>query len=139
AAKKSARPSEDGSAGGFKGGMPSRPSIKIEASPAALLVQSRTPKKSFVFLLEEKIGRAQIKKCEQNFSLVWRALASGGGAERQFRSKKFRAKFRISHHFAQKTPHLLMRSFLSFAVLAPQSVFAAWCTHHPNTDKLPKV
>src|SRR3989338_401271 len=48
-------------------------------SPAALLVQSRTPKKSFVFLLEEKIGRAQIKKYEQNFSLVWRALASGGG------------------------------------------------------------
>jgi hypothetical protein len=27
-----------------------------------------------------------------------RALASGGWAERQFRSKKFRAKFRISHH-----------------------------------------
>jgi len=52
---------------------------KIEASPAALLVQSRTPKKSFVFLLEEKIRRAQIRKCEQNFSLVWRALASGGG------------------------------------------------------------
>src|SRR3989344_3607236 len=26
--------------------------------------------------------RAQIKKREQNFSLVWRALASGGGAER---------------------------------------------------------
>jgi len=29
-----------------------------EASPAALLVESRTPKKSFVFLLEEKIRRA---------------------------------------------------------------------------------
>jgi len=67
-------------------------------SPAALLVQSRTPKKSFVFLLEEKISRAQKKKCEQNFSLVVRVLASGGGAERQFRSKKFRAKFRISHY-----------------------------------------
>src|SRR3989338_10319634 len=61
-----------------------------------MLVQSRTPKKSFVFLLEEKIGRAQIKKCEQNFSLVWRALASGGGAG-QFRSKWVRAKFRIEH------------------------------------------
>src|SRR3989338_10977608 len=52
-----------------------RNQTEAEASPAALLVQSRTPKKSFVFLLEEKIGRAQNQKCEQNFSLVWRALA----------------------------------------------------------------
>ena len=50
------------------------------AKPRRLLVQSRTPQKSFVFLLEEKIGRAQIKKCEQNFSVVWRGLASGGEA-----------------------------------------------------------
>src|SRR3989339_411201 len=49
-------------------------------SPAALLVQSRTQQKSFLFLLEEKIGRAQIKKCEENFFAGWRALASGGGA-----------------------------------------------------------
>jgi len=91
--------------------MPSRPSIKMKAAPATLLVQSRTQQKSFLFLLparrspclcrwrgrqvgaggEEKIGRAQIKKCEQNFSLGWRAphqsearcgvnSASGGGA-----------------------------------------------------------
>jgi len=54
---------------------------------------------SFVFLLEEKIGRAQNQKCEQNFSLVWRALASGGGAERQsFRSKWVRA-FSNKGHF----------------------------------------
>ena len=64
-------------------------------SPAALLVRSRTPQKSFLFLLEEKIGRAQIKKCEENFFAGWRALASGGGAERQnsqsgFSSKKVR-------------------------------------------------
>ncbi|MEK7555619.1 MAG: hypothetical protein AAB516_02260, partial [Patescibacteria group bacterium] len=59
--------------------------------------QSRTPQKSFVFLLEEKIRRAQIKKCEQNFSVVWRALASGGGAVQSFRSKWVRAKFRIGH------------------------------------------
>jgi len=65
-------------------------------SPAALLVQSRTQQKSFRFRLKEKIGRAQIKKCEENFFAGWRASASGGGAERQFRSKKFRAKFRIS-------------------------------------------
>jgi len=40
---------------------------KIADSPAALLVQSRTPQKSFPFLLEGKIGRAQIKKCRENF------------------------------------------------------------------------
>jgi len=32
--------------------------------------------------LEEKIGRAQIRKSEENFFAGWRALASGGGAER---------------------------------------------------------
>ena len=46
-------------------------------SPAALLVQSRTPQKSFLFLLEEKIGGAQIKKCEENFFAGWRVSASG--------------------------------------------------------------
>jgi hypothetical protein len=68
-------------------------------SPAALLVQGRVPQKSFLYLLEEKIGHAQIKKCEENFFAGWRALASGSGAKRQFRSKKFRAKlkFKIFH------------------------------------------
>ncbi|MDD3608088.1 MAG: hypothetical protein PHQ20_04875, partial [Candidatus Moranbacteria bacterium] len=52
------------------------------------------------FLLKEKIGRAQIKNCEQNFSLSERALASGGGAERQnsafgFSRKKVRISFRV--------------------------------------------
>ena len=50
-----------------------------ERGPAALLALSRTQQKSFLFLLEEKIGRAQIKKCEENFFAGWRALASGGG------------------------------------------------------------
>jgi len=90
-AKKSLCRSEDGSAGGGWG-EECRAVRAKSAKPSRLLVQSRTPKKSFVFLLEEKIGRAQIRKCEQNFSLVWRALASGGGAERQpFRSKWVRA------------------------------------------------
>jgi len=53
AAKKSARPSEDSSAGGLKGGILSRPSVKIKASPAALLVESRTQQKSFLFLYEK--------------------------------------------------------------------------------------
>ncbi|PJA91709.1 hypothetical protein CO134_03910, partial [Candidatus Kuenenbacteria bacterium CG_4_9_14_3_um_filter_39_14] len=43
----------------------------------------------------EKIGRAQIKKCRENFFVGLRALASGGGAKRQnsqsgFSSKKVR-------------------------------------------------
>ncbi|MFH1258195.1 MAG: hypothetical protein ABII74_00005 [Elusimicrobiota bacterium] len=72
--------------------------------PAALLVQSRTQQKSFLFLLEEKIGRAQIKKCEENFFAGWRALASGGGAERQssqsgFSSKKVRILTKRHRHF----------------------------------------
>ena len=78
-AEKSGSPNE-GAAEGGGGGNSAAPEPK--RSPAALLVQSRTPKKSFVFLLEEKIRHAQNQKCEQNFSLVWRALASGGGAER---------------------------------------------------------
>jgi len=66
--------------GGFGGNsaMPER--IQKEAAPAAPLVKSRSQPKSFLFLLEEKIRRAQIKKCEENFLAGWRALASGGGA-----------------------------------------------------------
>ena len=99
AAKNPVRPRKNTAEGGCGGGNSAVFLQKIEASPAALLVQSRTPKKSFVFLLEEKIRRAQIRKCEQNFSLVWRALASGGGAVQSFRSKWVRAKFRIEHFF----------------------------------------
>jgi len=104
AAKIFASPSE-GEAEGGCGGNSASPEPK--RSPAALLVQSRSQQKSFLFLLpariatqsvaggEEKIGRAQIKKCEENFFTGWRALASGGGAERQnsqsgFSSKKVR-------------------------------------------------
>ena len=88
----------EGEAEGGCGGNSASPEPK--RSPAALLSKSRPPKKSFVFLLEEKIGRAQIKNSEQNFSLSERALASGGGAERQnsasgFSRKKVRISFRI--------------------------------------------
>src|SRR3989338_5523752 len=91
-AEKKTSPSE-GEAEWGGGGNSASPEPK--RSPAALLVKSRTPKKSFVFLLKEKIGRPQNKNCEQNFFLVVRALASGGGAERQssqsgFSSKKVR-------------------------------------------------
>ena len=52
---------------------------KIEAKPAALLVESRSQQKSFLFLLEEKIRRAQNQKCRENFFAGWRVVASGGG------------------------------------------------------------
>ena len=85
----------EGEAEGGCGGNSASPEPK--RSPAALLVQSRPPKKSFVFLLEEKIGCAQNENCEQNFSLSERELASGGGAERQNSASGFsRKKVRIS-------------------------------------------
>ena len=91
-AEKKAFRSEGGAEGGC-GGNSASPEPK--RSPAALLVQSRTQQKSFLFLLEEKNLRAQNKKCEENFFAGWRASASGGGAERQnsqsgFSSKKVR-------------------------------------------------
>jgi len=87
-----------GEAEGGCGGNSASPEPK--RSPAALLIQSRVQQKSFLFLLEEKIGCAQIKNCEQNFSLSERALASGGGAERQnsafgFSLKKVRISFSV--------------------------------------------
>ena len=90
-AEKNAVESE-GEAEGGCGGNSASPEPK--RSPAALLVQSRVQQKSFLFLLKETIGRAQIKKCEENFFAGWRASASGG-AERQssqsgFSSKKVR-------------------------------------------------
>jgi len=61
------------------GGNSAIPLQKIEASPAVLLVQSRTQQKSFLFLLEKEIRRAQIRKSEENFFAGWRVIASGGG------------------------------------------------------------
>jgi len=67
----------EGGVGG-NSAMPER--IQNEAASAACSVRSGSQQKSFLFLLEEKIRRAQIKKCEENFLAGWRALASGGGA-----------------------------------------------------------
>ena len=91
-AEKIAVRSEGEAEGGCRG---NSASPEPKRSPAALLAKSRAQQKSFLFLLEEKIGRAQIKKCEENFFAGWRASASGGGAERQssqsgFSSKKVR-------------------------------------------------
>jgi hypothetical protein len=67
-----------------------------ERRSPACSVRSRSQQKSFLFLLEEKIRRAQ-KKSRENFFAGWRALASGDGANKlPFRSKKVRAKDTIS-------------------------------------------
>ncbi|MDD2679057.1 MAG: hypothetical protein PHS81_04200, partial [Candidatus Nanoarchaeia archaeon] len=70
AAKNFASPSE-GEAEGGCGGNSASPEPK--RSPAALLVQSRGQRKSFLFLLEEKEIARQIKKCEENFFAEQRA------------------------------------------------------------------
>jgi len=63
---------------------------KIEASPAALLAESRTPQKKFPFPFAcspkpwrrrgRKNGLAHIRKSEENFFVGWRASARGGTA-----------------------------------------------------------
>jgi hypothetical protein len=58
---------------------PKSASRRINFAPAVLLVQSRTQQKSFLFLLEEKIRRAQIKKCEENFFAEQRATRAEAG------------------------------------------------------------
>jgi len=98
-ARKQAGKKEEGWGEGIFARLPKR-------SPAALLVQSRAQQKSFLFLLEEKIGWAQIKKCEENFFAGWRASASGGGAERQssqsgFSSKKVRILTKRHRQFSK--------------------------------------
>jgi len=67
-------------------------STSRKRSPAALLAKSRTQQKSFVFLLEEKIGRAQIKKCRENFFAGWRGFRATAGRSVKVRSPDFRQK-----------------------------------------------
>ena len=68
--------------------MPSRPSEAREAPPPARSEQNT--KEKFCFPFRRKNRARANPKIRQNFSLVWRVVASGGGAERQFRSKKVR-------------------------------------------------
>ena len=85
AAKKSARPSEDGSAVGFKGGMPSRPS-RSEAPPPARSEQSTAKKFSFPFRRKNR-WHAQNQNRNGNFFAGHASEASGGGAEQSFLTK----------------------------------------------------
>ena len=78
AAKKSFCPSEDGSTGGSRGECRAIPSEKIEASPVALLGQSKAQQKSFLFLLparrslsasgeKKKSGARKMKRAKSIF------------------------------------------------------------------------
>ena len=83
----------EGEAEGGCGGNSASPEPK--RSPAALLSKSRPPKKSFVFLLEEKEIARQIKKCEENFFAEQREKRAAAGRSVQnsqsgFSSKKVR-------------------------------------------------
>jgi len=75
-------------------------------SPAALLVQSRTQQKSFLFLLEEKEIARQIKKCEENFFAEQRAKRAAAGRSVQnsqsgFSSKKVRILTKRYRQFSE--------------------------------------
>jgi hypothetical protein len=78
-AEKKNRPSEGVAEGGFGGNSATPERIQKADSPAVLLVKSRTPQNSFLFLLEEKNRRAQIKKCEENFFAGWRGFRATAG------------------------------------------------------------
>ena len=87
----------EGEAEGGCGGNSASPEPK--RSPAALLVQSRVPQKSFLFLLEEKIGRAQNKNCEENFFAEQRAKRAAAG-----RSELVGILLKMGSDFFQQTP-----------------------------------
>jgi len=65
-------------------------------SPAACSVRSRSQQKSFLCFSFARAGFFLLKG-KENFFAGWRALVSGGGANQLlFRSKKVRAKCKIS-------------------------------------------
>jgi hypothetical protein len=78
-AEKKNRPREGVAEGGFGGNSATPERIQKADSPAVLLVKSRTPQNSFLFLLEEKNRRAQIRNCEENFFAGWRGFRATAG------------------------------------------------------------
>jgi len=91
----------EGEAEGGCGGNSASPEPK--RNPAALLVQSRVPQKSFLFLLKEKEIARQIKKCEENFFAEQREKRAAAGRSVQnsqsgFSSKKVRISSNKHHH-----------------------------------------
>jgi len=98
-AEKKNRPREGVAEGGFGGNSATPERIQKADSPAVLLVKSRTPHKSFLFLLEEKNRRAQIKKCEENFFAGWRGFRATAGL-----ASLLGVFLKKSSNFVQKTP-----------------------------------
>ena len=85
--------------GGLGGNSATPERIQKADSPAVLLVKSRTPHKSFLFLLEEKNRRAQIKNCEENFFAGWRGFRATAGL-----ASLLGVLLKKCSNFVQKTP-----------------------------------
>jgi hypothetical protein len=98
-AKKIAVGSEGVAEGGFGGNSATPERIQKADSPAVLLAESRTPHKSFLFLLEEKDRRAQIKKCEENFFAGLRGFRATAGL-----ASLLGVLLKKCSNFVQKTP-----------------------------------
>jgi hypothetical protein len=89
--------------GGFGGNSAFPLRNQIVDSPAVLLVKSRTPHKSFLFLLEEKIGARKLKTVKKTF------LRGGEVSERRrgwlpywgFCSKKVRTSIKKHRQFSE--------------------------------------
>ncbi len=73
-------PSEGAAEGGCGGNSAAPERNQTEASPAALLVPSRATQKSFLFLLEEKIGARKSGKAKKTFLWGSAGFPHGGGA-----------------------------------------------------------
>jgi hypothetical protein len=124
--------------GGFGGNsdMPER--IQKEAAPAACSVRSRSQQKSFLFLLEEKIG-ARKRKAEKIFLLAGERQRAAAGRLHWsgFSSKKVRTsskqyrQFTISAFWGEIASRL-RRS--AGAQSAPEPDFARIC-HAPRGEK----
>ena len=84
--------------GGLGGNSATPERIQKADSPAVLLVESRTPHKSFLFLLEEKNQRAQIKNCEESFFAGWRGFRATAGL-----ASLLGVLFKKCSNFVQKT------------------------------------
>ena len=99
--------------GGFGGNSAFSFRNQIADSPAVLFVKSKTQQKSFLFLLEEKNLRAQIKKCEENFFAGWRGFRATAGL-----ASLAGVLLKKCSNFVQKTPpfpHTEIRTTRSYA------------------------
>jgi len=72
-------PSEGVAEGGGWGEEFRHARAKDRGRPRRPARQSRATQKSFLFLLEEKIGRAQIRKCKENFFVGRAGFRHSGG------------------------------------------------------------